>query len=114
MNQYSGIRKRLAKNISHYTDYLFGDYWRGRHARNILIKNCLDLTRNMMDNLLVGHEVADARKANVNGTSALRPITIRCTRSRGPRGFFCLHVFRRGPVNVAVIRLNQSVNEPLP
>ena len=30
-------------------------------------------------------------------------ITIRCTRSRGPRGFFCLQVFRRGPVNVAVI-----------
>ena len=32
-------------------------------------------------------------------------ITIRCTRSRGPRGFFCLHDFRRGPVNVAVIQL---------
>lgn len=32
-------------------------------------------------------------------------ITIRCTRSRGPRGFFCLHVFRRGPVNVDVMRL---------
>ena len=26
-------------------------------------------------------------------------------RSRGPRGFFCLQVFRRGPVNVAVITL---------
>ena len=36
-------------------------------------------------------------------------ITIRCTRSRGPRGFFCLHVFRRGPVNVDVIPLNQQV-----
>ena len=35
-------------------------------------------------------------------------ITIRCTRSRGPRGFFCLHVFRRGPVNVAVITLKSS------
>ena len=35
-------------------------------------------------------------------------ITIRCTRSRGPRGFFCLHVFRRGPVNVAVITPPQS------
>ena len=34
-----------------------------------------------------------------------RVITIRCTRSRGPRGFFCLHDFRRGPVNVAVIGL---------
>ena len=34
-------------------------------------------------------------------------ITIRCTRSRGPRGFFCLHDFRRGPVNVAVITLAQ-------
>ncbi len=31
-----------------------------------------------------------------------RGITIRCTRSRGPRGFFCLHDHRRGPVNVAV------------
>ena len=28
---------------------------------------------------------------------------MRCTRSRGPRGFFCLHVFRRGPVNAAVM-----------
>ena len=27
------------------------------------------------------------------------------TINRGPRGFFCLHVFRRGPVNVAVIWL---------
>ena len=34
-----------------------------------------------------------------------RPITIRCTLSRGPRGFFCLHDVRRGPVNVAVIGL---------
>ena len=34
-----------------------------------------------------------------------RRITIRCTRSRGPRGFFCLQDFRRGPVNVAVIHL---------
>ena len=34
-----------------------------------------------------------------------RQITIRCTRSRGPRGFFCLQVNRRGPVNVDVIRL---------
>ena len=32
-------------------------------------------------------------------------ITIRCTRSRGPRGFFCLQVDRRGPVIVDVIRL---------
>ena len=32
-------------------------------------------------------------------------ITIRCTRSRGPRGFFCLQVVRRGPVIVAVIWL---------
>ena len=34
-------------------------------------------------------------------------ITIRCTRSRGPRGFSCLHDFRRGPVNVAVITLER-------
>ena len=34
---------------------------------------------------------------------ALRVITIRCTRSRGPRGFFCLQVDRRGPVIVDVI-----------
>ena len=33
-------------------------------------------------------------------------ITIRCTRSRGPRGFFCLQDFRRGPVNVDVIPLS--------
>ena len=36
-----------------------------------------------------------------------RGITIRCTRSRGPRGFFCLQVDRRGPVIVAVIRRNK-------
>ena len=35
-----------------------------------------------------------------------RVITIRCTRSRGPRGFFCLQDVRRGPVNVAVIALS--------
>ena len=34
---------------------------------------------------------------------------MRCTRSRGPRGFFCLHDFRRGPVNVAVITLSCSI-----
>ena len=32
-----------------------------------------------------------------------RGITIRSTRSRGPRGFFCLQVDRRGPVIVDVI-----------
>ena len=37
-------------------------------------------------------------------------ITIRCTRSRGPRGFFCLQVFRRGPVNVAVIPLFENLS----
>ena len=36
---------------------------------------------------------------------ANRVITIRCTRSRGPRGFFCLQVDRRGPVIVDVIHL---------
>ena len=36
---------------------------------------------------------------------ANRGITIRCTRSRGPRGFFCLQVDRRGPVIVDVILL---------
>ena len=40
-----------------------------------------------------------------------RVITIRCTRSRGPRGFFCLHDVRRGPVNVAVIPLGQILND---
>ena len=35
-----------------------------------------------------------------------RVITIRCTRSRGPRGFLYLHDVRRGPVNVAVIGLS--------
>ena len=38
-----------------------------------------------------------------------RGITIRCTRSRGPRGFFCLQDFRRGPVIVAVISLSRSL-----
>ena len=33
-------------------------------------------------------------------------ITTRCTGSRGPRGFW-QHGFRRGPVNVDVIQLNQ-------
>ena len=39
-----------------------------------------------------------------------RGITIRCTRSRGPRGFFCLQVDRRGPVIVAVITLRVIMN----
>ena len=43
----------------------------------------------------------------------LRRITIRCTRRRGPRGFFCLHDFRRGPVNVAVITLRPHVPSSL-
>ena len=30
------------------------------------------------------------------------------TISRGPRGFFCLQDFRRGPVNVAVITLQEE------
>ena len=34
-----------------------------------------------------------------------RVITIRFTRSRGPRVFFCLQVDRRGPVIVAVMWL---------
>ena len=38
-------------------------------------------------------------------------ITIRCTRSRGPRGFFCLHDVCRGPVNVAVIPLKTKVRD---
>ena len=29
-------------------------------------------------------------------------ITMRCARRHGPHGIFCLHVFRRGPVNVDV------------
>jgi len=36
-----------------------------------------------------------------------RVITIPCTRSRGPRGFFCLQVDRRGPVIVDVITLKK-------
>jgi len=39
-------------------------------------------------------------------------ITIRCTRSRGPRGFFYLHVDRRGPVIVDVIPLGYSTGLP--
>jgi len=42
----------------------------------------------------------------------LRVITIRCTRSRGPRGFFCLQVNRRGPVIVDVITLNPQDKNP--
>ena len=38
-----------------------------------------------------------------------RRITIRCTRSRGPRGFFCLQDFRRGPVIVDVITLKATM-----
>ena len=41
--------------------------------------------------------------------TAIRVITIRCTRSRGPRGFFCLQVDRRGPVIVDVMRLNKQM-----
>ena len=36
---------------------------------------------------------------------------MRCTRSRGPRGFFCLQVIRRGPVNAAVIWLIQMLEK---
>ena len=39
--------------------------------------------------------------------SSCRVITTRCTRSRGPRGFFCLQVVRRGPVIVDVIRASR-------
>ena len=45
---------------------------------------------------------------------ALRPssqisgITIRCAWSRGPRGFFCLQVDRRGPVIVDVMRFKMT------
>ena len=46
-------------------------------------------------------KVARKNEATTSG------ITKGCTRSRGPRGFFCLQGFRRGPVNVAVITLKQ-------
>ena len=52
------------------------------------------------------------RKSGNRCTSDLnsrRHITIRCTRSRGPRGFFCLQVVRRGPVIVAVIPLEHCL-----
>jgi len=45
-----------------------------------------------------------AKCANLLLIGALM-ISIRCTRSRGPRGFSCLHDVHRGPVNVAVMRL---------
>ena len=48
----------------------------------------------------------DTRTPNLK-TTTKRRITIRCTRSRGPRGFFCLQVDRRGPVIVAVITLKE-------
>ena len=41
-----------------------------------------------------------------------RGITIRCTRSCGPHGFFCLQVFRRGPVIADVITLEQMEHSP--
>ena len=51
----------------------------------------------MNDTLVFSTE--GSRKHNRNGV-----ITIRCTRSRGPRGFFCLQDVCRGPVNVDVIQ----------
>ena len=45
---------------------------------------------------------------NTNACDANGVITIRCTRSRGPRGFFCLQDVRRGPVNVDVIQLQNA------
>ncbi len=50
----------------------------------------------------------DIVMTRTNYSSSIRRITIRCTRSRGPRGFFCLQDFRRGPVIVVVIRLRYS------
>ena len=38
---------------------------------------------------------------------------MRCTRSLGPRGFFCLQVDRRGPVIADVIRLMQELDDIL-
>ena len=45
------------------------------------------------------------RNLKIKCLNRQRVITIRCTRSRGPRGFGNSD-FRRGPVNVAVIPLN--------
>ena len=46
-----------------------------------------------------------APRTRFRPTTQNRQITIRCTRSRGPRGFYCLQVDRRGPVIVDVIPL---------
>ena len=59
---------------------------------------------------LMGTEGADkcihsSSLLEIERLSLIGRITIRCTRSRGPSGFFCLQDFRRGPVNVAVIGL---------
>ena len=51
-------------------------------------------------------KIAGGNHVTMGQRIPIRVITIRCTRSRGPRGFFCLQDVRRGPVNVDVIRLS--------
>ena len=85
----------------------------------MLAQKRLDLRLSMMENVTEENEVRGHRKRwqavlPMEHKSVIqRRITIRCTRSRGPRGFFCLQVFRRGPVNVAVIPLKLML-ETLP
>ena len=79
----------------------------------MLAQKRLDLRLSMMENVTEENEVRGHRKRwqavlPMEHKSVIqRRIIIRCTRSRGPRGFFCLQVFRRGPVNVAVIHLSK-------
>ena len=54
-----------------------------------------------------GTECAKTEHTSILNPTANRRITIRCTRSRGPRGFFCLQVDRRGPVIADVMRLKR-------
>ena len=56
---------------------------------------------------------ADFGKGSLFSRDHNRVITIRCTRSRGPRGLFCLQDVCRGPVNVDVIMANQLHPMPL-
>ena len=56
---------------------------------------------------MLGTQASSQAWANRNSlkmlSGQLAMITMGCTRSRGPRGFFCLQDVRRGPVNVDVI-----------
>ena len=53
----------------------------------------------------INHRNAIDSTTKLQALPGNRGITIRCTQSRGPRGFFSMQVDRRGPVIVDVIRL---------